>query len=338
MRLLFVGGTGPVGVAACRAATERGHHVVVAHTGAHELPNDIDAEHFHGAREELLAPNGPIEKARPDALVDTRTNAGNASELLRCARAAATRRLVVISSTDVYEAFVTGSGYDVEAKSWDGVRGRTVLPSHTLPIREDAPMRQEPYPWATPGHDNAAMERALQAEQQAEAITVLRPGMIYGPFSAGREWTIVRLVRAGIHRIELPEGGGQFFARAAVERVGRAVIAAAERNTERIQPVNVVDPYGWTYAGLVHEIGRILDWEWEPVFVPWGEAWHPFQAHTPFVCSDDRLRDSLGVYEPDPRAALAQTVHWLMEHGSEHYPAIDEVAAATARGPEKRPS
>lgn len=60
MRLLFVGGTGPVGVAACRAATERGHHVIVAHTGAHELPNDIDAEHFHGAREERLAPNGPI--------------------------------------------------------------------------------------------------------------------------------------------------------------------------------------------------------------------------------------------------------------------------------------
>lgn len=53
MRLLFVGGTGPVGVAACRAATERRHHVIVAHTGAHELPNDIDAEHFHGAREEL---------------------------------------------------------------------------------------------------------------------------------------------------------------------------------------------------------------------------------------------------------------------------------------------
>lgn len=110
MRLLFVGGTGPVGVAACRAATERGHHVIVAHTGAHELLDDIDAEHRHGPREELLAPNGPVEKARPDVLVDTRTKAGNVSELLRCARAAGTHRLVVISSTDVYEAFVTGSG------------------------------------------------------------------------------------------------------------------------------------------------------------------------------------------------------------------------------------
>ena len=199
-------------------------------------------------------------------------------------------------------------------------------------------MRREPYPWAPPGHDNAAMERALQAEQQDEAITVLRPGMIYGPLSAGREWTIVRLVRAGVHRIELSDGGAQFFARVAVERVGRAVVAAAERDSDPFVPVNVVDPYGWTYARLVREIGRFLDWEWEPVFVPWGEAWHPFQTHTPYVCSDARLRELLGVHEPDPREALAETVRCLMEHGAEHYPAIDEPAVATARGPEKRTS
>jgi nucleoside-diphosphate-sugar epimerase len=172
MRLLFVGGTGPVGVAACRAATERGHRVIVAHTGAHELPNDINAEHLHGTREELFAPKGLVEKARPDVIIDTRAKAGNVSELLRCARAAGTHRLVVVSSTDVYEAFVKGSGYDVEAKSWDGVRGRTVLPSHTLPITEDAPMRQEPYPWATPGHDNAAMERALFPSRPDPRVSV----------------------------------------------------------------------------------------------------------------------------------------------------------------------
>ena len=52
-------------------------------------------------------------------------------------------------------------------------------------------------------------------------------------------------------------------------------------------------------------------------------------------CSDSRLRETLGVTEPDPRAALARTVEWLWEHDAEHYP--DHLAASTptARGPEK---
>lgn len=160
MRIVFVGGTGPVGMAASRVAVEHGHHVIVAHTGAHEPP-DIVVEHLHGSREDLLSRGGAIEQARADVLVDTRTKADNVAELLRCARAGGTRRLVVVSSTDVYEAFVGGSGYDVAGRTWDGSTGRTVLPEHTLPIAEDAPLRGAPYPWAPPGHDNAAMERAL---------------------------------------------------------------------------------------------------------------------------------------------------------------------------------
>lgn len=335
MRIVLIGGTGPVGTAACRYALERGHNVTVAHSGTHELPADLPVRHLHGDRETLLAPDGPIAALRPDALVDTRTKAGNAAALVACARSGGTHRLVVVSSTDVYAQFVTGSGYDVAAGSWEGSGGRTVLPSQTLPIDEDAPLRDAPYPWATPGHDNAAMERALAAARGDEAITVVRPGMIYGPGSAGREWTIVSRVRAGIHQIELPDGGAQFFARVALERVGRAVIASAERAPEGLWAVNAVDPYGWTYAGLVGEVGQLLGWEWEPMLVPWGAAWHPFQSQSPYFCSDARLREVLGVHEPDPRAALAETVTWLWEHGAEHYPDDHAKAVATERGPEK---
>jgi nucleoside-diphosphate-sugar epimerase len=320
MKIIFIGGTGPVGLAAVRQALERGHDVTVAHTGTHEPPTDVRVSHLHGDRETLLAADGPIARERPEALVDTRTKAENVGALLAGARAGGTHRLVVVSSTDVYAQFVTGSGYDVAAHSWEGTGGRAVLPSQTLPISEDAPLREAPYPWATPGHDNAAMERALASAREHEAIAVIRPGMIYGPGSAGREWTIVSRARAGIHRIELPDGGAQFFARVAVERVGRAVVAAVERAPEGFWPVNAADPYGWTYAGLVGEIGRLLNWEWEPVLVPWGAAWHPFQSLSPYVVSDRRLREVLQVNDPDPRTALAETVEWLLAHGAGQYP------------------
>lgn len=327
MKLAFLGGTGPVGTAATRIARSAGHDVVVAHAGTHELPGDIEALHLHATREELLQPDGPLARTGGDVLIDTRTTAENAAAVLACARAAGARRVVVISSTDVYQYFVTGSGYDVAG-------GRAVLPTQTLPITEDSALRTAPYPWAPPGHDNAAMERALREAQRDERIVVLRPGMIYGPGAAGREWTIVSRVRAGIRRIELPDGGGQFFGRAAVERVGRAVVAAAERAPGDFWRVNVVDPYGWTYAGLVAEIGRLLAWEWEPVAVRWEEADHPFKGQSPFFFSDARLREVLRVSEPDPRAALAETVRWLWDHGAEHY-GDEATAVPTHRGPEK---
>lgn len=120
--------------------------MTVAHSGTHELPAGVAARHLHGDRDSLLAPDGPIAELRPDVLVDTRTKAGNAAALLACAQAGGTRRLIVVSSTDVYAQFVIGSGYDVAAHSWEGSGGRAVLPSQTLPITEDAPLRDAPYP------------------------------------------------------------------------------------------------------------------------------------------------------------------------------------------------
>jgi nucleoside-diphosphate-sugar epimerase len=326
VRILFLGGTGPVGLAASRHAISHGYEVTVAHTGEHEPPGDLAIEHIHADRDALLAADGPIARLRPDAIVDTRTTALTAKALLDCARRAGTGRLVVVSSTDVYEYFVVGSGH--------GAGGRAVLPAQTLPVTEDARLRTEPYPWATPGHDNAAMERALAGSRRDESIAVLRPGMIYGPGAAGREWMLVSRIRAGIRKLELPDGGAQFFARAAVERVGRAVIAAIEKAPPGWWPVNVVDPYGWTYAGLAGEIARLLDWTWEPVVVPWDAAAHPFKIQSPYFCSDRRLREVLGVTEPDPAQALAATIAWLWEHGAEHYPDQIERTEATHRGPE----
>lgn len=328
MRVLFLGGTGPLGVAACRLAISRGYQVTVAHTGRHEPPPDPRVDHIHGDRDELLAVDGPIARMSADAVVDTRTTAANAGTLLERARQAGIGRIVVVSSTDVYEYFVVGSGHE-------RVGGRGLLPAQTLPVTEDAPLRNAPYPWAPLGHDNAAMERALGGSRVDESIAVLRPGMIYGPGAAGREWTLVSRIRAGVRRLDLPDGGAQFFARAALERVARAVIAAIEKAPAGLWPVNVVDPYGWTYAGLAGEIARLLDWQWEPIVVPWDAAVHPFKIQSPYFCSDQRLREVLGVTEPDPAEALAETVAWLWEHGAEHYSERLENTEATHRGPEK---
>ncbi len=117
------------------------------------------------------------------------------------------------------QSYRNPSLHRVEAEPNSDHTGQAIpLPLLVLPQSEIRHQRRRRASAINPAgsHDNAAMERALAAARGDEAIAVVRRGMIYGPGSAGREWTIASRARAGIHRIELPDGGAQFFARAAL--------------------------------------------------------------------------------------------------------------------------
>ncbi len=306
MRVAFIGGTNFVGPVAVGFLLRAGHEVAVAHSAAHEHPAVGEATHLHGPREELLAVGGPVERWRPDVLVDTfggGATAEKAEQTKQCARRAGSRRIVAISSIDVYQLCVEAGLADFS--------GVVPFPSQPLPLDEGAPLRSGPYPGGSAAHDNTAMEAALR---NAGNVTVLRPGAIYGPGSLVREWFLVEKVHRGERRLELPDGGAQFWHRVAVGRVGHAIVAAPDRSPEGFWTCNVVDPHDWSFAGLADQVAELLGWEWEPVRVPFTEVDHPWQTAHPVLCSDRRLRDVLGVTEPDPRDALAETVRWLWDH------------------------
>jgi nucleoside-diphosphate-sugar epimerase len=308
MRLILIGGTRFLGPVTARLALANGHEVAVAHTGMHEGPGDLEIEHLHGSREELLAPAGPIERWRPEVLVDTFAGGASpakAAGLVECSLRTSAR-VVAISSGDVYQ-------HCVEAGLGDG-SGAVALPGQSFPIDEDAPLRVAPYPGSGEAHDNAAMEGELR--QAGIDVAVIRPAMIYGrDDNLAREWRLVKLVREGQRRLELPDGGMQLFSRVAVERVARAILAAAHLDVQGFWPCNAADPAQWTYAGLAALVGRVLDWEWDPVRVPFDAASHPFKVTAPVLLSDRRLREELAVAEPDPQTATEDTIRWLFGHG-----------------------
>ena len=316
-RVAVMGGTRFVGAAAVWELVGTGHEVLVAHRGVHELEPDVAldvAEHCLGDREDLLVEGGPVERFGPEVIIDTfggGATAAKGEQLVDAAARCGAERLVVVSSCDVYQAYV-------DAGLGDG-SGRKLLPPTPLPISEDSPRRTEPYPGAVSGHDNVAMEDSVA--EFSGTVVILRPGAIYGPGDyLCREWPLVRRVLEKRKELKIPAAGAQIFHRVAVERVAHALVAAA---TARIPEVphpwacNVVDPYDWTYAGLAAEIGRLLDWEWEPKEVSFDEAIHPWRVTSPLVVSDVRLREVLAIPSgrPDPRDALAATVRWYLEHG-----------------------
>jgi nucleoside-diphosphate-sugar epimerase len=308
MRVLFVGGTGPVGRAAVPHLLAAGHDVVLAHSGAHEPPELAGLEHLHGDRAALVAPGGPAERARPDAIVDTfagGASAAKAEALSALAARAGAAHVVVTSSIDVYR-HCNDAGVDDHppaelARSW-------------LPLSEDADLRTGPAPGgAARGHDNVAMEAALTG---AERITVLRPGAIYGPHHHPhllREWYLVGKVARGERRLELPAGGTQLFHRVALDRVGRAIAAALERAPTGTWACNVADPRDLTFGGLAALVAERLGWEWEPEEVAWAESDHPWNVRHPLVTDTTRLQNGLGVVDPDPLEATIAQIDWLWE-------------------------
>jgi nucleoside-diphosphate-sugar epimerase len=309
VRVVFVGGTNFVGPVAVGLLAQAGHEVAVAHSGAHEHPDLGDVRHLHGDRDGLLAANGPIERWRPDALIDTfhgGATAERAAATRDCATRSGAQRIIAVSSMDVYQ-------HGVDAGLADG-SGIVPFPRQGVPLDETAPLRRAPYPGGSARHDNVAMEAALH---QAGNVVALRPGAIYGPHRTAREWFLVRLIHQGVRRLDLPDGGAQIWHRVAVERVGRAIVAALEHAPDGFWACNVVDPYDWTYAGLAGRVAELLGWEWEPVRVSFSAADHPWQAAYPVLCSDRRLRDVLGVVEPDPELALQETIDWLWANRDE---------------------
>jgi len=311
MRVLLVGGTGPLGQSALPHLLAAGHDVAVAHSGAHEPPGLPDLEHLHGARDELLAPGGPVERWVPEVLIDTfagGATAAKARQLGAMAENCGARQIIAVSSMDVYRHC-----------SVAGVDGQTPLELalDPLPLPESAPRRSAQSPSRGARHDNVAAEDALHG---ADVITILRPGAIYGPYlhpRVFREWYLVGRVAGGERRLPLPDGGTQIFHRVACERVGRAVAAALERAPAGRWACNVGDPRDFSFAALAALVAERLDWSWEPVRVPWEEGDHPWNVRHPVITDTTRLRQVLGVTEPDPLAATIAQLEWLWEHRAE---------------------
>jgi nucleoside-diphosphate-sugar epimerase len=308
VRVVFLGGTRFLGPVTVRKLVAAGHAVAVAHTGTHESVDLPAVEHLHGARADLLTAGGPVERSRPDVLVDTFAGGATrekAREVAACGLRVGAARLVAISSMDVYQ-------HCVEAGLGDG-GGVVPFSVDPVPLTEDARLRPAPYPGAAPGHDNAAMEHEL-TRSGVEAMTVLRPGTIYGQHATTREWTFVERVHRGERRLPLPDGGVQLFHRVAVERVADAVVASLTRAPSGWWACNVVDPHDWDYSGLARLVASELGWEWEAETVPFEEGPHPWHTSHPVLCSDVRLQTTLGVQAPDPETATRATVRWLWEH------------------------
>ena len=228
MRVLVFGGTKFMGPHVVRELVARGHDVTLFHRGEHEAFPEL--RHVHGDRARI-----PHE-LEPELVIDMwcmyEAHAAAAKE-----RFGDGVRYVVLSSGDVY-------------RNYDGLQRHYSGEPDPPPLAEDAPLREELYPYrhkaAEHGdwvreYDKILVERALAGPR----TTVLRMPAVYGPHDEQRrfyDW--IEAMLRGDEAIVIDEAMAKWrWTRGWAEDCAGAIVHAAfdERAAGRTYNVGELD-------------------------------------------------------------------------------------------------
>lgn len=322
MRILVLGGTGFMGPHVVRQLHEQGHEVTVFHRGKTEADLPPEVGHIHheaadirGDRNYLTAYAAEFRRLAPEVVLDmipmTEADARAVVETFR----GVARRLVAISSCDVYRAY-------------GRLIGTEPGPPDPMPITEDGPLREKLYPFKsdtprepsdprrwTDAYDKILVERVVMGETSLTG-TVVRLPMVYGPRDGQhRLFDTLKRMDDGRPAILLEEGMARWQGpRGYVEDCAHAIALAIteERAAGRIYHV-AESPL--TEEEWVRAIGRAANWQGRIVTLPrerLPEALRPgINTEQAWVLDTRHIREELGYDELLPRdEALRRTVAW----------------------------
>lgn len=326
-RILVLGGTRFVGRRIVEQLVARGDQVLVVHRGVSEPDPWVEVAHLHCDRAQLASHRAAVADFAPDAVVDTYAlTAGDVDAILQVLPDVPA---VVLSSQDVYQA-ATGL--------------RTGQHLAAVPLREDAELRRERYPYRHAGLTGVPPDYdKLDVEQRwlARGAVVLRLPMVYGPHDdQTREDLVLRRVRAGRRR--MPVGAGNLlWSRAHVDDVSAAVLAALDIRAADGQALNLGERTTPTMRAWVDQILHAAHADLDLVRVP-DQHLPPdlavLSASAQHLLADTHRAEQLLDWAPgDPDQRVAQSVRWHLNNPSalrswsEEDTTRDEAALAAAR-------
>ena len=310
MRILIIGGTrfiGPPVVA--RLHGLGGHEVTVFHRGESEAELPPAVRHIHGDRQRLADFTEELRSVLPDVVLDMGAfTEQDSREVIDMFRGIA-RRLVTLSSQDVYRAY--GRFHRSELGSLEPV-----------PYAEEAPLREKLYPYRGTGRNLDDYEKILVERSAGSSpllpATVLRLPMVYGERDYQRRLSLeLRRMDDSRPAIVLEERFARWrWTRGYVQNVAAAIALAVSDPRAVGRVYNIGEAESLTYADWVRAIGRVAGWSGQVVVVPDGRL--PPKLRPPagdysqhLVADTGRIRRELGFMEPVPREeALRRTIEW----------------------------
>ncbi len=316
MRIMIIGGTHFMGPYIVNALYTAGHRVSIFHRGQTKVPLPGGVRELLGDRDRLPEYADELRRLEPDVVLDMVVwNEQHARDLLATFSGVA-RRIVVVSSQDVYRAF-------------GRVNRREDGEVDPRPLTEDSPLREKLYPHRgeTPraeddprrwmdDYDKIPAERVIMSRPNLPG-TILRLPAVYGPGDPQhRMFPYLKRMLDGRSAILLEESEARWrWTHGYVENVADAIVLAVtdERAGGRIY--NVGEPFALSVAERVERIAEAADWHGRIVTLPaervpeklrWG-----INTAQDIVADSSRIRQELGYSERiDLAEAFRRTIAW----------------------------
>jgi len=329
MHILVIGGTGFMGPKVVRLLHEQRHKIAIFHRGKTEVDLPPDVQHIHcGDAPDLLNLIGWKSHLLPQFVNEFRNFAPNVvldmvplgeqdTQTVVNTFKGITRRIVAISSIDVYRAY---------GRIWHTEPG----PPDPVPLTEEAPLRERLfYPFrgetlrsqddpmkALDDHDKIVVERIVMNNSDL-AGTILRLPMVYGPGDpVHRMFEFLKRMDDGRSVILLDEDYARWRgSRGYVENVVSAIALAVTDNQAANRIYNVAEENALSTVEWIKAIGHAAEWNGKVIVVPKELLPTHLQSEQDmsqdWVVDTSRIRKELGYHELIPvEEAFKRAVAW----------------------------
>lgn len=323
MRVLVLGGTAFIGPHVVAELVACGHAVAVFHRGQTQARLPAGVIEIRGDRMRLAEHGGALRAYHPDIVIDMTCMNEALARAAVDVFAGVARRLVMVSSMDVYRVY-------------GGLHGSEEVTPSERPLSEDAPLRTVLHPYRGLGmagdgvfdpetYDKIPAERVV-LECEALDSRVVRLPAVVGPGD--------RQHRLAAHLKRMDDGRpaillGETHARwrwthGYVEDVAQGIVLAATRDDAPSRVYHPGPPETPDVASWIGEIGRAARWRGRVVVVP--DEMVPahlrprVDVRHHLAADTTRARVELGYQERYPLAAgLRRTVAWERAHPPAEY-------------------
>lgn len=317
MRILVIGGNGFIGSPLVSELLGSGHEVGVFHRHSDVGLAGSGVVQIRGDRNRLSDYEGQLRRFSPDVIVDLILSSGEqALQLVETAHEIA-RRVIAISSMDVYRAW--GVLHEVEPGSLE-----------SLPLTEESPLRttrrlyppetvkmmQNIFTWLNEHYDKIAVEEAVRGDP-AVPWTILRLPMVYGPGDPlHRFLPLLKRVTDRRSSILLSEDLAAWRGpRGYVENVAHAIAVVATSDLTAGRIYNFCEEPCLSESAWQSKIAKQMNWSGKFVLLPRGQMpehlLQPGNTAQHVVASSERIRTELGYKElVDIEEAIRRTIAW----------------------------
>lgn len=326
MRVLIIGGTSFIGPHVVAMLAADGHAVTVFHRGRTTLPLPPGVT-------EMLCPDRTLadrsyyceftaafREAKPDVVLDMIPVTAEAAQAVMDTFRDIAKRIVAISSQDVYRAYGRLTGIEGGAPQPVPISEDSDLRERLFPYRGDvARAADDPVRWMD-DYDKILVERVVMGDPHI-AGTILRLPMVYGPRDRQhRMFEYLKPMLDGRPAILIDEQVRSWrWTRGYSANVAAAITRAVldPRAAGRIYNAGEVDAL--TIEEWIRAIAAEVGWKGDIVARPATELPEPLRGgiatEQDLVTDTSRIRAELDYSEPVSRdEAITRTVAWECEN------------------------